>query len=292
MALKVNGEIISEEAIRFELDRLVRFYSEHLPWEQVQKNMDVLRKRAREQAIGTRLLMMEARKMNFKVPPEEVDKRLNSLKADAGGEEAFQEALRRQNYTEEMVRYSIIMDKQLDMLIAQITADVRDPTEEEIRAFYEENRTDFVSQDRVQVQHILLRPASTSEADKATARSRLEEIRRRILDGADFADEAAAHSECPSGRRTGGSLGWVSRRTMVPEVDTVIFALKDGEVSGIVETPVGLHIFKRVAFEPGGPVEYPDVAEKIRSFLRHQRRGAAISAYVAEIRKKAVVEED
>jgi len=291
MALRVNGEVVTDEAIQFELDRLVRFYSEHMPWEQVQRQMDVLRKRAREQAIGAKLLMMEARKMNFAVPPEEVDKRLNAIRQEAGGEEAFREMLARGNYTEEMLRYSILMDRQLDRLIARITADVRDPTEEEIRDYYEKNRADFVLEDRVQVQHILIRPSSVSEADRATARSRLEEIRRRILDGADFSDEAAAHSECPSGRRTGGSLGWLSRGTMVPEVDSVIFALKDGEVSEVVETPVGLHIFKRLAFEAGGPAEYADVAEKIRNLIRHQRRGAAISAHVAELRANAVVEE-
>ena len=59
--IRVNGEPLPEAAIRFELDRLVRFYREHLPAEQLNAQMDTLRRRAREQAIGAKLRRSRAR---------------------------------------------------------------------------------------------------------------------------------------------------------------------------------------------------------------------------------------
>jgi parvulin-like peptidyl-prolyl isomerase len=143
-----------------------------------------------------------------------------------------------------------------------------------------------------QVQHILIRPESDSEADRATAKSRLQEIKERIDEGAEFADEAAAHSDCPSGKRSGGNLGWLTKGMMVPAVDKVIFELKESEISEILETDLGFHIMRKTGHEKGGPAAYPEVAETIRDFLRHARRGTVLSAYVEDLKKKAVIEDD
>ena len=62
--------------------------------------------------------------------------------------------------------------------------------------------------------------------------------------GKDFAELAKAHSNGPSAPQ-GGLLGSFTRGQMVPEFDKAVFALKPGEVSGIVETPFGFHLIKR-----------------------------------------------
>jgi peptidyl-prolyl cis-trans isomerase C len=118
------------------------------------------------------------------------------------------------------------------------------------------------------------------------------QMRRQIEDGADFAELAAAHSECPSGKRTGGSLGWIARGTMVPAFDSALFALRDGEMSEIVETALGYHLISRIAGEAAAPADYDEVKEKVRDFLRHVRRGEALAAFVAELRDKALIEKD
>ena len=77
---------------------------------------------------------------------------------------------------------------------------------------------------------------------------------------------------------------------LLPELDAVVFDLEVGEVSGILKSPLGYHIFRKLAAEEGRPAEYADVADRIREFLRHTRRGELIAAHVRELRQRATVE--
>lgn len=292
MTIRVNGKVLPPQAIEYELNRLIRFYAAHLSETEVRAQMDALKKRAKEQAIGGRLLMDRALELDIQVPPEQVEERFNKMVENAGGREKFEALIQKQKLAEEMIRHSIEEGCRVDMLVAQTTADIPDPTEAEMRAHYEAHMHEYVKPEQAQARHILLKPNSDSEADREVTRSRLQEIRNRIEGGAAFADMAAAHSECPSGRKTGGSLGWISRGTMVPEFDGPLFAMKDDELSGVVETSLGFHLISRTASEPAAPADYEEVKDKILDFLRHVRRGEAIAAFVNELRSKAVIEED
>lgn len=292
MAIRINGEAIPESAIQYELDRLVRFYSRYMSAQEIRTQMDLLKTKAREQAIGAKLLVNESRRLDIKVPQADVDAKIQTMIQHAGGREAFLALLRKQEITEDIVRDSIEQGRRVDILVERITAGISDPTEEEMRAHFKEHEKEYVKSDRAQVQHILIKPDSDSEADKGTARSRLMEVRRSIEEGANFADQAAAYSECPSGKKTGGSLGWISKGMAAPELDKAIFSLEIGELSDIVESQLGLHILKKTAQEKGGKADYAEVAESIRDFLRHTKRGVVLADYVAELRKKSVVEEN
>ena len=69
------------------------------------------------------------------------------------------------------------------------------------------------------------------------------DLKQQISDGADFADIAAAHSQCPSGKQ-GGDLGSFTPGQMVPEFDTVVFNDAVGEVHGPVQTQFGYHLIE------------------------------------------------
>ena len=291
MTIRINGEPIPDAAIQYELDRLIKFYSQHMSPQQIKKQMGALKKKAQEQAIGTKLLINEASRLDIPVPESDVDERLKVMIEHAGGRDVFEALLRKQGIDENAVRMGISQGRRVDVLVEQITSGISDPTEEELQIHFKEHEKEYVKADRAHVQHILIKPESASIADKETARSRLMEIRRSIEEGADFADQAAAHSECPSGKNTGGSLGWISKGMAIPELDKVIFSLKVGELSEVVESQLGLHIVKTTAHEKGGNAVYSDVAENIRDFLRHARRGAAISGYVDELKKNNVIED-
>ena len=75
-------------------------------------------------------------------------------------------------------------------------------------------------------------------------------LKQQIADGADFAEMAATHSQCPSGQR-GGELGSFSPGMMVPEFDTVVFNEAVGEVHGPVKTQFGYHLIEITSREIG-----------------------------------------
>jgi parvulin-like peptidyl-prolyl isomerase len=86
--------------------------------------------------------------------------------------------------------------------------------------------------------------AAHPEYDTKTSRAKIEGLLRRVRAGEDFAKLADEFTEDPSGKGRGGDLGWFGRGMMVKPFEDVAFALKQGDVSGVVETQFGFHIIK------------------------------------------------
>ena len=104
--------------------------------------------------------------------------------------------------------------------------------------------------EQVTASHILImheESARSSEArTKEDAQAMIEDVKTKILDGADFAELAGEISDCPSGSK-GGSLGTFGRGQMVKIFEDIAFSLDVDEISDIVETEFGFHIIQRSA---------------------------------------------
>ena len=102
--------------------------------------------------------------------------------------------------------------------------------------------------DQVRASHILLMYAgsarSTASRSKAEAAGEIAQIKAQIDGGADFADLARMHSDCPSGK-SGGDLGPFGRGQMVGPFEDAAFSLPVGGTSGVVETDFGYHLIRR-----------------------------------------------
>lgn len=288
--ITVNGKPIPQSAIDYELGRLLQFYSQYLSEDQVRQQMNFLRDRAKEQAIGARLLFDEAERLQINVPEAELDARIAQYEEQAGGKEAFAALLKKQNINPVEFREQTRRGRRVDKLVEMHTANLPDPTEEEMHDHFEKHQDEYTKGEQAQAQHILISPKGSSENAKAEALSKILELKRRIEAGEDFSALAAAHSDCPSGKQAGGSLGWFGRGAMVPEFDNAVFSMKDGEVSDVVETQFGYHIIKKVAHIDAECPTFEEAHDKIRDFLRHANRGEALKAYVQELREKAVIE--
>jgi len=288
--ITIDGQPLPEEAIEFEYRRLLQFYSQHMPAEQLKAETANLRAKAVEQAIGAKLLIDEAVRLDIQVPADRVDARINSMIEQIGGREVFEMRLKENGFSEVALRQNIEQGCKVDLLIEKLCEGLNDPTEAEMREHYEANRESYVQPERASAQHILIRPASDNDADRATAESRIEGIRKEIAEGATFNDMAAAHSECPSGKQNGGSLGWFGRGMMVPEFDEAVFSMNVGELSDIIETQFGFHVVFKTGEDAGGEASYEESESKIRDLLRHDQRGRCISVHVAELREKADVQ--
>ena len=77
---------------------------------------------------------------------------------------------------------------------------------------------------------------------------------------------------------------------MVKEFDEAAFSMKVGELSDIVKTQFGYHVILKNDAQPESIPDFSEVRERVKDLLRHQRRGEALAAYVAELREKASIE--
>ena len=287
----VNGAEISKEAVSFELDRLVRFYMSHsMSMEEVKKNLPRLEEKALEQAIGAKLLLDRSAQLDIPVTAADIDAEIAKVVMQVGGEENYRKALAAQNMTEEAFRKELEKGARVNKLVEQACASVPDPTEEEVTACYEARKDEFVTPHEVLCQHILVKTAEDDIPEaKSAAFENIRAIRERVVAGGDFAAEAKANSDCPSGAE-GGSLGWFGRGMMVPEFDKAAFEMKKGEVSDIVTTQFGYHIIYKADERGGEAKTLVDVHDQLKDRLRHEARGRAMDAFVAELRENATVE--
>lgn len=100
----------------------------------------------------------------------------------------------------------------------------------------------------VRASHILLMyqgsARSSATRSKDDALSQINDIARQLGEGADFADLARKHSDCPSSR-AGGDLGQFGRGQMVKAFEDTAFGMDVGQTSGVVETEFGYHLIQR-----------------------------------------------
>ena len=281
----VNGVEISGDAVQFELDRLVRFYMSHgMTMDEVKRNLPKLEEKALDQAIGAKLLLDRAQELDIPLMAADIDAEVSKVVTQVGGPENYKKALDAQGITEVQFRKELEKGAKVNKLVEQACAGVADPTEDEVAKFYEAHKAEFVVPHQVLCQHILVKGSDDAALDKIKA------IRERIVGGgADFAEEAKKNSDCPSGQE-GGSLGWFGRGMMVPEFDKVAFEMKKGEVSGVVSTQFGYHIIYKADEKGGGQQTLVDVHDQVKDLLRHETRGRAMDAFVAELRANAKIE--
>lgn len=98
--------------------------------------------------------------------------------------------------------------------------------------------------DEVRVRHIMLSlPSGATATQRDSVRGEAEELRRRALDGEDFARLAAEHSQDVTAR-SGGDLGYVSRGRMVKAFEDAAFRLQPGQIGPVTETAFGYHVIR------------------------------------------------
>ena len=144
-------------------------------------------------------------------------------------------------------------------------------TDQEVEQYYTMNPDRFSTPEQRQARHILIRSNPKDSAElQAAKRKKLETILELAKAGKDFSQLAQEHSEDASGKK-GGDLGFFSKGAMVQPFAEAAFALKEGEISGIVETQFGLHLIKLEKIRPASVTTLAAAREEISNELKAQR---------------------
>lgn len=123
--------------------------------------------------------------------------------------------------------------------------------EDSIRVYYEEHPLEFTVPAKARVRHILIsyRPGEGAGA-RAAARKKALEVLRKVKNGGDFAALAREYSDDRGSGAQGGDLGEITRGQVVKEFGDAAFALKPGEISGLVESQFGFHVIRTESLTP------------------------------------------
>lgn len=122
-----------------------------------------------------------------------------------------------------------------------------------LTAEYEANKHRYTNLEKqVHARHILIKAGSYATAEqKAKAKKQAEALRKRAVNGEDFAKLARQYSEDQITAKNGGDIGFLKKGTMPESFDEALFSTGVGKVSKVVETPYGFHVIKVLAIREG-----------------------------------------
>jgi parvulin-like peptidyl-prolyl isomerase len=146
-----------------------------------------------------------------------------------------------------------VKDQLLVQAVRRAVAGPIELSEENISTYFDENRQQYETEERIQASHILVETEEEAQ-----------QILEELSSGSDFGLIARERSIDPGSGPAGGDLGWFGRGQMVAPFEQAALALKVGEISGIVETDFGYHIILLTGREEETHPELAEVADQVR----------------------------
>lgn len=164
-------------------------------------------------------------------------------------------------------------------------------SEEEVKAFYTKNMSEFERPEEVKASHILfmVKPDDSEDLVKAQL-EKANAALARAKKGEDFTTLAKELSEEPGAAESGGDLGYFSKDRMVPEFSEAAFALETGNLSEPVRTQFGWHIIKVEDKKEAGVAEFEEVKEQLGAYLEADKQRKAVEGLMESLREGAEIQ--
>jgi peptidyl-prolyl cis-trans isomerase C len=249
-----------------------------------------------ERLIEIQLLLAKATDADKADALMTISNRIEAIKSRYGGDENLNRQLKSIGTTQEELRAKMIREATAQ---AALERELKvNPTDEDVKKFYDDNPAKFEQPEMVRASHILVstRDPETNkdltDEQKAAKRKLAEDLLKRARGGEDFAKLAKQYSDDPGSKDKGGEYEF-PRGQMVPEFEAAAFSLKTNEVSDIVTTQYGYHIIKLSEKIPAKKVELAKVAPDLKEYLKQQqmqKRQQDVKDYIAKLEKEAGVQ--
>lgn len=233
---------------------------------------------ALQRLAGREVLVEEAEKRGIVIGEAETDAKFREIFADylaSRGETEEEFGAYLESIGRELDAF--VSDSKLSvyeqLIVEALQNDVAGPielTEDDIVAFFEENRAEYEQEERVRASHILLETEEEAQA-----------VLDELEGGADFAELARERSTCPSGP-AGGDLDWFVRGQMVQPFEETAFGLEEGEMSGIVQTEFGFHIILKTGHQEQDSPALEEIIDQVRSDAEQAEAGGRFSQWFQE----------
>ena len=241
-----------------------------------------LRRQAMQFLVQREQFEQRADELGLKITDADVDKQMQTIKAqyfgkngkcDAACEKKYRAEIKKQGVTDEQVRddvrASVVQSKIYDKVTADVTV-----SDKEIEEYYKKNKQNYVQPASRDVRHILVKKKALAES-----------LYQRAKNGENFASLARTYSTDGGTKKQGGKLP-ISKGRQVPEFDKAAFALKTGEISPPVKTTYGWHIILALTgIKKEKVTPLSEVKPAIRQQLLQQEKTDAMKTWVEATQK-------
>lgn len=270
----VGSVEITVEDLNREFDR----YKNLLRFEETKSATDSVRikKSILYRLIDESLLFLEAEKLGINISEKELELEVRGLLSEYDQAKLGLALAKNEMNFEEWEKgvKKILRAKKLVALEIDSKIEV---DEKEVKQFYKENSDEFKWPERVRAMQIMVEDETTAER-----------VRKKLTGGADFGKIAREFSQSPDSV-SGGDLGFFSRGQMPPEFEATVFDLKEGEISSVIESIYGFHLFKVVKKEKGRGMKYKEARERIRQLLLEGKREKEFKSWIKQLTEKNTI---
>ncbi len=223
--------------------------------------------------VEKNLILEYGRKNGITVSPDELDAAVKTIKQDYP-DDAFRETLLKRYIDIKEWKKNLNEELLLKKIVDTALANSANVTFEEIKAYYENHQEEFRHPRMVQLRQIVTK----TKAD-------METVLNLLKNGESMAELAKKYSIAPEARNE-GVLNWIEKGKLDEKIDKVVFSLKVGELSPVLESPYGFHLFKVLAVKEEGTDEFPDVMKDIESKISMEKRETMYAKWLDTLKKE------
>jgi parvulin-like peptidyl-prolyl isomerase len=227
--------------------------------------------------IERKLQMQTAKQKGVEVSDEEVRMTVAELKRQG---EKVSDADPRER---ELIREQLVLMKVVDR---EVRSNVM-ASETEYRRYYEQHQTRFVLPAEYRISQILFVPKSGEGTEEL--RERAMAVQAQLKQGGDFAALVTLHSDGAEAAR-GGSLGFVRQGELLPPIERALADMQPGQISEIIETPLGLNIIRLEEKKPSQYRPYAEVKSEIQNLVYQQKTEDVYQQWIAGLKDKAYID--
>ena len=239
------------------------------------------------QLVSIEIAKAYAQEHNITVSDKEVDQEIAKIKEQVGeqarssgqdlsDQEAYEQALKQNNITEDQLREDIRENLPVQEVQERVAGNA-EPSDQEIQNFYEKNKeAQFTTPEQRCVRHILFNKDQEQKA---------EEVKQQLEDGGDFAKLAKENSQDPGSAAKGGDLGCLGKGETVPEFEEAAFGAEQDEIVGPIQTEFGYHIIEVTDVKSKQTSPLRDVESQIRSQLSTEKQTEEFGKWVEKQEK-------
>jgi len=286
----VNDEVITQR----EFDRgltpiyhqLATTYGTNVFSEKAEE-IKAMRKAVLEQLIKDKLIVSEAKRRGIKVTVGEIEAQMELVKEKFPTDEEFYLTLDKQGITVKELEDNYRSSLMAKRLVEHDISSKISITPSEIFDFYEQYKKEFMLPPAASVRSILVRLRTDRSAEQALVLA--EAILERLQAGDDFSALAKEYSD-GSNAQLGGEMGYVKKGEMIKRIDETIFSLKPGEISDILRTDLGFHIFKVEDVREATIQSFDEVSKRIERMIFNHKSKKKLDRFIAQLEESAYIE--
>ncbi|HPK53122.1 MAG TPA: peptidylprolyl isomerase [Smithellaceae bacterium] len=285
IAVSVDGKTLAKSQLDKEVKQKLAIMKDQIPKDKIKEVRAAIKKQVVDGFILRTLMFNEADKRKIEITDNEIKAEMNQIKESLPQDKNVEAFMKENDISQDF----IILGVKVRKMVKQDLGANAKPSETEISKFYDDNKEKFVIPENAHVRHLLVAFAEgDDEKIKAEKKLKIENLRKQIIDGADFTDIAGKNSDCPS-KQKGGDLGVIGRGQTVKPFEDAAFSQEVNAVGPVVTTNYGYHIIQVLQRNEKKTVALEELKDKISAYLEEQKQTQAFDALSKKLREKATI---